>query len=275
MRTHTVTGGGGIELHVADTGPVDAQPILFVHGFSQSHRSWTKQLESDLAEEFRLVAMDVRGHGRSEKPRDAYADPELWADDVRGVIEALELDRPVLVGWSYGGLIVSDYLGTYGDEHVAGINLVGAISKLGTDAATALVGEDFGELVPGFGASDVEESVATLETFVDRCVHGDLPPEDRYFMLGFNVVVPPRVREALHHRTVTHDAALREIRKPVLLTHGREDTIIFPDATAEHAELIETAETSFYPDVGHSPFWEAPERFNRELAAFASGLEDG
>lgn len=274
MKTHTVTGGGGTELHVEETGNADGQAILFIHGYTQSRRSWTRQLESDLADDFRLVAMDNRGHGQSEKPKGAYADSELWADDVQSVIETLELEQPVLVGWSYGGLIISDYLETYGDEHIAGINLVGAISKNGTDDAMAVIGEEFVELVPGFESTDAEESVNTLETFVDRCVNEELLPADRYFMLGYNVAVPPYVREGLHSRTVAHDEDLRAIEKPVLITHGEADTIVLPAAAEEHAESIETAETSFYPDVGHSPFWEETDRFNRELREFVTGLEN-
>ena len=272
MQTHTVTGGGGIELHVDETGPEDGRPILFIHGYTQSRLSWDNQMHSDLAEEFRLVAMDDRGHGDSEKPRDAYDDSELWAEDVQSVIETLDLDDPVLVGWSYGGLIISDYLSVYGTDHVSGLNFVGAVSKLGTEDALAVIGEDFTSLVPGFESTDAEENVETLETFIGRCVHGELDPRDRYYLLGFNAKVPPYVRTGLHSRTVTHDDDLRAIDVPTLLTHGEEDTVVLPGAAEEHAELIDTAELSWYPDVGHSPFWEAPDRFNRELREFVAGL---
>jgi pimeloyl-ACP methyl ester carboxylesterase len=79
---------------------------------------WTPQFESTLADDYRLVAMDCRGHGASGTPadRDAYRDSILWAADVRAVVEAL--DAPTLVGWSDGGLVVSDYLATYGDDAV-------------------------------------------------------------------------------------------------------------------------------------------------------------
>src|SRR5713226_7977069 len=106
MKAHTVTGGGGIQLHVEETGNPDGRPILFIHGFSQCRLAWGKQLNSDLANDFRLVAMDIRGHGLSAKPRDAYGDAKLWADDVHAVIGVLGLDRPILSGWSYGGVII-------------------------------------------------------------------------------------------------------------------------------------------------------------------------
>ncbi|WP_159901467.1 alpha/beta fold hydrolase [Salinirussus salinus] len=273
MNSHTISGGGGVDLRVDETGNPDGRPVLFVHGYSQSRLCWSRQLESELADDFRLVAMDNRGHGRSDKPEGAYADSALWAEDVHSVIEGLDLDQPVLVGWSYGGLVISDYLGEYGDEHVAGINLVGAISKNGTGDAMAVIGEDFTDRVPGFESTDIEESVATLERFLRDCMYAEPSPEDLSFMLGYNVLVPPRVRTALHSRTVTHDDDLRAVEVPVLVTHGEADGIVLPAAAEEHADLIETAETSFYPEVGHSPFWEATERFNRELREFVGSTD--
>jgi len=90
MKTHTVTGGG-LELHVEETGSSDGKPILFIHGFSQCRLARNQQLHSDLANDFRLIAMDIRGHGLSEKPRDVYGDSQLWADDVQAVITTLGL----------------------------------------------------------------------------------------------------------------------------------------------------------------------------------------
>src|SRR4051812_33261258 len=114
-RSYRVMGGGDVQLHVAETGNPTGRPVLFIHGFSQSGLTWNRQMHSDLERDLRLVAMDIRGHGRSQRPRDAYGDPLLWADDVHAVITELELDRPVLCGWSYGGVIVGDYLRAYGE----------------------------------------------------------------------------------------------------------------------------------------------------------------
>ncbi|MFC6725770.1 alpha/beta fold hydrolase, partial [Halobium palmae] len=171
MRTHTVRGGDGVSLHVAETGDPDGRPILFVHGYSQSHRSWTRQFESSLADEFRLVAPDNRGHGLSEKPRGGYDRPDLWAAALRAVVETLDLDDVVLDGWSYAGLIVLDYLASHGTDQVAGVNLVSAISKMGTEAATALLDPGYVDLLPRLGSDDAEESVAALVEFLRRCVH--------------------------------------------------------------------------------------------------------
>lgn len=270
MESHTILGGGDVSLRVDETG--SGRPVLLIHGYSQSRLCWRKQTRSDLTEDLRLVAMDNRGHGESDKPRDAYGDSGRWADDVRSVITALDLTDVVLVGWSYAGLVVLDYVEKYGTEDVAGINFVGAVSAIGTDAATDLLGPEYVDLVPGFVSTDAEESVRTMEAFVDLCVEDDLPPEEFYFVLGYNVAVPPYVRDGLRARTVTHGEELAALDVPVLLSHGEADAVVKPQASRNHADVVDDAETSFYPETGHAPFWERPDRFNRELRAFALGV---
>ena len=87
-------------------------------------------MNSDLAEDYRLVAMDLRGHGLSGKPREGYTESKLWAEDVDAIIRTLGLDRPVLCGWSYGPLVILDYIRHYGEEGVGGLHFVDAVTKL-------------------------------------------------------------------------------------------------------------------------------------------------
>jgi pimeloyl-ACP methyl ester carboxylesterase len=270
MRTHTVAGGGGCQLHVEEAGNPEGRPILFIHGFSQSRLSWSRQLHSDLTEDFRLVALDNRGHGLSDKPRDAYGDSKLWADDIQAIITSLDLDRPILSGWSYGGVIICDYVRVYGEDRIGGINLVAAASKLGTDQALSVLTPEFLALVPGFFSNDAMESIGALEALL-RLVFVEPPtPTDLYAMLGFNAIVPPYVREALFSRSLENDDLLAQLRKPVLITHGQSDAIVLPAAAEQHAAAIPQARLSLYPNVGHAPFWEAAARFNRELRELAA-----
>lgn len=271
MKTYKVTGGGGIQLHVEETGNPNGRPILFIHGYSQCRLAWSKQMKSDLADDFRLVALDNRGHGLSEKPKDAYGDSKLWADDINAVITTLGLEQPVLSGWSYGGTIMCDYLRFYGEDQIGGLNFVDAVSRLG-GSVVPFLGEDFVALVPGLHSTDAEESVAALQKFLRMCVHEEPSAEDFYFMLGYNVIVPPHVRAGLFGRSLDNDDLLPRLRKPVLITHGDEDTIVLRDMAEYHASTISHAQTSYYPGVAHAPFWEDAERFNREIRAFASSL---
>ncbi|WP_163579551.1 alpha/beta fold hydrolase, partial [Klebsiella pneumoniae] len=78
----------------------------------------------------RIITFDLRGHGLSDKPaaREAYQPAKVWADDVKAVIEATGVERPVLVGWSYAGRVMADYLLVHGGARVAGLNFVNAVT---------------------------------------------------------------------------------------------------------------------------------------------------
>src|SRR5713101_5578859 len=157
MKNHIVTGGGGVRLHLVETGNPSGQPIVFIHGFSQCWLAWTRQMKSDLAATSRIVALDMRGHGLSDKPLEGYTDSKLWADDVHAVIQALELDHPILCGWSYGPLVILDYIRHYGEDGIGGLNFVGGVTKLGSNEAVSVLTPEFLSLVPGFFATGIEE----------------------------------------------------------------------------------------------------------------------
>jgi pimeloyl-ACP methyl ester carboxylesterase len=272
LEEHTIKGGGGLRLHVMEVGNPAGQPLLLLHGFSQCRLSWTRQFESDLADDFRLVAMDYRGHGLSEKPIDAYGDSMIWAEDVHAVITGLALERPVLVGHAYGGVVIGDYLRFYGDEQLKGIVLDGANTKVGTEAARKFVSEEFRALVPGLFSNSIDESMRALTELMRLC-HGETEPAELYFFLGYNTIVPPYVREGLLSRKLDNDDVLGTLRAPALVIHGTSDPIVFPTLAERHAQLIPNARLSLYESVGHAPHWENAERFNRELREFASSLD--
>lgn len=269
MKSHTIRGGGGVPLHIVETGDRSRRSILFLHGFSQNSLSWSRQLDSDLAQTHRLVAMDLRGHGRSGKPRDAYGDSNLWADDVDAVLKALELDHPILSGWSYGPLVILDYIRQYGDKDVGGIQFVGGVSRLGTEKALSVISPEFLALVPGFFSSDAEESVKSLGALVRMCLATEPSPADFHLLLGCSVSTPPYVRQGLFGRAIDNDDLLPKIRKPVLLTHGTRDAVIATAAVDQHKASMPHAQVHLMEGVGHAPFWEDAQVFNRKLQEFA------
>lgn len=272
MKSHKITGGGGIQLHLVETGNLRSRPILFIHGFSQCWLAWSRQMDSDLAEDFRLVAMDMRGHGLSDKPREGYADSTLWADDINAVIQSLGLDQPILCGWSYGSLVILDYVRHYSEDSIAGVHFVGAITKLGSDEAMSVITPEFLSLVPGFFATDVEESVRDLGSLLRMCFVQEPSAEDLYLMLGYSVSVPPYVRQALFSRSLDNDDLLPKIRKPVLITHGADDAIVNPAVVAQHKASMTHAQIHVMANVGHAPFWDDAASFNQRLRAFSESL---
>jgi non-heme chloroperoxidase len=271
MRHHRITGGGGVQLHVVEAGNPRGRPILFLHGASQCWLTWSRQLNSDLADDHRLVAMDLRGHGLSDKPTDGYGDSSLWADDVDAAIRDLSLDHPILCGWSYGPLVMLDYVRHYGEDGIGGLNFIGGITKLGSDDAMSVITPAFLQLAPGLFSTDMEASVRSLESLLRLCFQR-LSDEDLYLMLGYNVSVPPYVRQALFSRSFDNDDLLRRMRTPLLITQGLADAVVKPAAADQHKASVAHAQLELMADHGHAPFWDDAPAYNRQLRAFADSL---
>ncbi|MFY9897963.1 MAG: alpha/beta hydrolase [Xanthobacteraceae bacterium] len=274
MEIHTVQGAAGVKLHVREYGKSSGVPILLIHGWSQSHLCWAKQFESALKDEARIVALDLRGHGMSDAPAetDQYTDGDKWADDIAAVIDRLELERPILVGWSYGGYVISDYVRKNGQDRIAGINFVDAAVVIGPKAVGSLVGPGFLENAPGACQDDLPTNIAAIRRFLRACIVKPISQDDFEEILAFNMVVKPSVRRALLQRELDFASLLEGITVPVLVTHGRSDTLALP-AMAEYVlRHCETAEVSWYEGVGHAPFLEEPLRFNTELKRFAASV---
>jgi pimeloyl-ACP methyl ester carboxylesterase len=268
MKAHTVKGGGGLQLHVREWGKADGLPILFIHGWSQNHLCWAKQYESVLADEFRLVAYDLRGHGMSEAPLGAehYADGRLWADDVAAIVAELGLERSVLVGWSYGSFVICDYIRAYGQDRIAAIDFVEGAAKLGEAAFGTLIGPGFLDHFVGATVDDLPTNIQTMRSFVRTCLVKPVSDDDIETAVCWNVLVASGIRANLGARELDCDDVLRSLEVPLLVTQGRADTVVLP-AMADHIlATCPTAEASWYDGVGHVPHLEEPGRFNRELA---------
>jgi non-heme chloroperoxidase len=269
MRRSEVTSADGLKLAAYEAGNSAGPEILFIHGFSQCAECWEPQFyDPQLSGRFRLTAFDLRGHGASDKPAapERYAEDRIFADDVKAVMDALGLKRTVLVGWSYAGRIVEDYLEAYGTARIAGINYVCARTNNqlefvgpGNDHLAAMTGDD--------RAADL----AATRAFVRACFARQPAPEMLERILNYNMLVPPHVRAAHLARPPSDGAILSTIDVPVLVSQGEDDLLVSKELGELTAALIPGARLSLYRGVGHSPFAEDRGRFNRELAAFIEG----
>lgn len=273
-KPERIAGGEGVEIAVYEAGKADGPPILFIHGYTQNHLAWQPQLKGSLADDFRLVAMDLRGHGASQKPVAAenYGASELWAEDVASVIRAKSLENPVLVGWSYGGYVIADYLRFHGDAELGGLVFVGAAPALGTEEAAKQLGQAFQEQVGGTLALDVQTNIESTRAFLKLVTSKPMDAATADVAFGSAMMVPARVRRALFGRQLDNTDVLSEIEVPTLVTNGREDRIVLPSAAREMAKIIPGARMQLYEGSGHAPFLEVPEQFNRDLAAFVRGI---
>jgi pimeloyl-ACP methyl ester carboxylesterase len=273
FKAYSVKTPDGLTIAAQEWGNPNGPEIVFIHGFSQSHLSWIKQVtNSDLAKEFKMVTYDLRGHGNSDKPfePEKYKTGKFWADELKAVMEATGLKRPVVVGWSYGGRIMADYLTTYGTANVAGLNYVDA----GQKADPSFVGPNL-KNQPAMMSEDLTANITATRAFLHGCFSIQ-PTQDEYEdMLAFNMMVPPKVRLALGNRPLQVDDMLRGLKVPVLVTHGAEDKNSNLIAAEYTAKMIPGAKLSVYQGVGHSPFFEATPRFNAELAEFVRNAQKG
>jgi non-heme chloroperoxidase len=271
MKTHSIAGGGGLRLHVREWGKANGRAILFIHGWSQNHLCWRKQYESELADAFRLVAFDLRGHGMSEAPQapEHYTQAQLWGDDIAAIIDHLDLEQPILVGWSYGGFVICDYVRAHGQETIGGINFVSAAVTLDTAAFGVLIGPGFLEHVPGATADDFLANIQAMRAFVRGFTARPLPRDEYETALCWNIAVPARVRGALVSRVIDSDSVLRALERPVIMTHGLGDTVVLPAMGNHILKTCRASIASWYAETGHAPFLEDPLRFNGELAGLA------
>lgn len=269
-----VVGEGGVNLAVYQYGNPEGPPIVLIHGFLGTHLVWSRQFSGALADSFRLITYDLRGHGASDKPTDpaAYSASGAWAGDLAAVIEAKSLVKPVLVGWSYGGYVIADYLRLHGSNNVGGVVFLAAVTRAGTPEAMALISGDVQQLFPGLLSDDVLQSVTATRNFLPLLSAQPLDQDAREVTLAGAMMVPPHARQGMWARQLDNDDVLASIAAPTLVMHGTADAVVLPAAAEHIAATIPGAKLLLYDGVGHAVALEAPERFNRDVAEFVRGL---
>jgi pimeloyl-ACP methyl ester carboxylesterase len=282
LEYKTVAGAGGVPLNVVEAGDKSKPAILLVHGFAQSHASFKWQLESpELTQNYHLVAYDLRGHGNSGKPwaPEDYKDSKIWADDMKAVMDATGLNKAVVVGWSYGGFVIANYVEHYGTDRLLGINLTGS--------AAGLVSPPFPAPAGGEEAAKARMATAKLQTSgnIEENVAG--AAEGIAFLTAKagneawqsisrtgGLLLLPYVRKALSGRSIDNTKVMPMLAKtPILVTYGSADGVFGPDQINGLKKGLKNAKYSVYEGLGHSVFYEDAARFNKELAAFASSVQ--
>jgi non-heme chloroperoxidase len=244
--------------------------VLLIHGISQAHQCWFKQISSPLQQRHRLVTYDLRGHGGSDKPVSGqyYKEGARWADEVQAVMEAVGLVRPVIVAWSYGGRVALDYLRTAGGQSISGLVMVA-----GTSCANASVFGSGTSVLQRMGTvANPADNLEVTREFLHRCVSRPLPCAEHELMLSYNLLVPPAIRSAMGGRAAAYESVLRSLKTPVLAIHGSEDCFNLPAMAEYTARTCPNARALVYDGIGHAPFWETAPRFNADLADYLDSL---
>ncbi|OYY72566.1 alpha/beta fold hydrolase [Sphingomonas sp. 28-63-12] len=271
-----VKGEGGVPLAVTVTGPKDAPAILFLHGIGLGAGSFKPQLESDLVKHFRMVVFDLRGHGQSGKPWEvsAYADSSIWAGDVKRVIDATGIKRPVIVAWSYGTLVAADYLRHFGPDAISGLVLASATGGLivtppsPTPPNPVIMAQltRSRELrnIPTLSAQQ-EAGAIVLPLLVHKApLAGWL--DDARILEG---EVPAYAQAPLRaHPSANTDIVSRLQSLPILLTYGQFDGAMSDAAADAMRQALPQTKVFRFDGAGHAMFAEKPKTFNRMLKEF-------
>lgn len=271
----TITTSDGTNLFYKDWGPKDAQPVMFHHGWPLSADDWDNQMLFFLAQGFRVIAHDRRGHGRSDQT-DTGNDMDTYAADVAAITDALDLRDTVHIGHSTGGGEVTRYAARAARGRVAKIILIAAIPPV------MVASEANPDGVPMEVFDGIRAGVASGRSQFYR----DLPSGPFY---GFNRegasvsqgLIDNWWRQGMaggakaHYDCVavfsetdfTED--LKALTVPVLILHGEDDQIVPIANSAEKAiKLVRDGTLKTYPGLSHGLFATHPEVLNPDMLAF-------
>jgi non-heme chloroperoxidase len=271
-----ITTKDGVEIFYKDWGK--GQPIVFSHGWPLSADDWDPQMMVFLAQGYRVIAHDRRGHGRSSQTADGH-DMDHYADDLAAVVSHLDLHDAIHVGHSTGGGEVVRYLARHGEARAAKGALLCAVPPLmvKTPANPGGLPKDV------FDGFQVQVATNRAQFYVDlptgpfygfnrpgaKISQGMIRNWWRQGMMGgakahYDGIV------AFSQTDFTED--LRKIAIPVLVMHSEDDQIVpYADAGPLSAKLLKNGTLKTYKNFPHGMITTEAETINADLLAFLKG----
>ena len=276
----SVTTRDGTEIFFKDWGPKDAQPLVFHHGWPLSADDWDAQALFFLAQGFRVVAHDRRGHGRSSQVSDGH-DMDHYAADASAVVEHLDLRNAVHIGHSTGGGEVARYVARYGlpQGRVAKAVLISAVPPLmvKTDANPG------GTPIEVFDDLRAQLAANRAQFYVD-VASGPFYGFNRLLTKSLPGVIDNWWRQGMmgsakaHHEGIkafsetdqTED--LKAITVPTLVLQGDDDQIVpYKNAALLQDKLLPNATLKIYDGYPHGMHTVHADTINADLLAFIRG----
>lgn len=266
---------GGVRMHYRDDGDPAKPVLMLVHGYGDSFLSWEGWIQR-LSPDFRVITIDLPGHGLSRAPEGYQPSPDAYADLVDALAVKLALPPFAIAGNSMGGGVAWQVA----VRHPERLNALILVDSAGWPAATLtkpplafrLLQSPVGifllktiETRPLTGASlkaNMVDKTLITPAFVDRWVEVQRAPGHRDILMSM---------QPDQHSAAT-EAVLGKIAVPTLVLHGEQDVIIKPEAGRRFAAAIPGAKLILYPNVGHLPQVEIPERSAADVAAFLKAL---
>jgi pimeloyl-ACP methyl ester carboxylesterase len=262
----TFRGPDGTEFAYVEAG--EGPPIVLLHGWSSSLRWWNRNIEA-LAERHRVLALDFRGHGSSEKTASGHTMPG-YAKDVHDFVAAMRADGALLVGWSMGSIVLWHYVMQFGAGQASAMAFVGqSASDLTTrDYPLGILNEsEFHQWMHDLQG----DRRAMTEGNMKLMVKHEPSAEEVQWMTDDYLRCPAHIATvAFYHQTMdTAFPAFKKIDFPTQVHFGT-DPKMYNIEQGHHLEKeIPGTELVIFEESGHVPMWEEPEFFNRVLMDFA------
>ncbi|GAB3558699.1 alpha/beta fold hydrolase [Spirosoma fluminis] len=264
--------GNDVNLFYQDWGT--GSPVVLIHGWPLSHEMWDYQMNELPEHGIRVIAYDRRGFGKSSKPWNGY-DYDTLADDLKAVLDELNLQNVTLVGFSMGGGEVARYMSRHGGERVSRVAFVSAVTPylLKTDDNPDGVDQDvFDDILTNLK----KDRADFLQTFSKQFYGVSLVSHpvsqahlDGDFIRAY--LASPRATiecgKAFAMTDFRND--LTQINVPALVIHGDSDKTVPIESSGERtAEALPNAHYIVYSGAPHGLFYTERDRLNQDLLAF-------
>jgi non-heme chloroperoxidase len=263
---------GDIDLYYEDHG--GGKPVILVHGWPLSGRSWEKQVPVLLDAGYRVITYDRRGFGDSSQPASGY-DYDTFAGDLHKLVTNLDLHDVALVGFSMGGGEVARYLGTYGAERVSKAVFIASIPPFLLKTNDNPAGVD-GDVFDGIKKAIVADRPAFLSQFLSNFYNVDVLGgkliSDQAVQLSWNIGAGASAKGTLDCVSAwltDFRNDLAKINVPTLVIHGDADRILPISATGKRIhELVKGSLLAVVEGGPHGLTWTHAENVNQVLLNF-------
>jgi pimeloyl-ACP methyl ester carboxylesterase len=257
----TVALANEVELQYIEQGDSSGIPVLLLHGYTDSWHSFELVLPY-LPNSVRAFALSQRGHGDSDRPASGYH-PRDFAADAVAFMDALELERAIIVGHSMGSYVAQAFAISY-PERTLGLVLVGSFTTLQGDAGI----QEFWDTAIS-KLEDPVDPIFALE-FQKSTLALPVPPAFLDTVVRESLKVPAYVWKAACQALMETDLSgeLGKISAPTLIVWGDRDAYFPRHHQDALAAAIKGSHLIVYQGVGHGVHWEAPARFAADLEKF-------
>jgi pimeloyl-[acyl-carrier protein] methyl ester esterase len=246
------------------------RPVVLVHGWGMSARAWDYNLPALRQAGHRVVALDHRACGHSDKDFEDVSIAAI-AGDVASLVRECGLDSPVIVGWSLGAAVSVEAALQLGDS-------VGGLALIGSPSPRYLQAE--GWEIGGTPEAMAETAVALrtnragfLHDLTVGVFKNDPGPAVIEWMWSIFMETSPNADVSLIALgDLDHREHLPTLSLPVLLCHAPEDVVVAYDTSAKAVEMFPNAKLVDFTESGHAPFIEEQEKFESELLGFIAGI---